>query len=265
MIIPYTKAHGAGNDFLLTWEESAPANDRPAAARAICERHTGVGADGWYLVRSGTAGCDAAIHLYNSDGSEAELSGNGTRCVAAMLLHSGRAGERLRLLTGAGPRELRLLERHGTAFVFEMAMGTPVVNENEIRTRIPLAAGEREVTVLSVGNPQCAVFVDEFPLDWLSVAAEIEGHPQFPKRTNVSFVKVIDSHNIEARFYERGAGETQSSGTGSMGAAVSAIVRKAARSPVTVQTAAGPLAIRWDDEVYVTGPAAIVAQGEFYW
>ena len=107
--------------------------------------------------------------------------------------------------------------------------------------------------------------VSELSADWLATAARIEGHPHFPNRTNVSFVRVVDEHTIEARFYERGAGETLSSGTGSMGAAVAAILRGEAKSPVTVRTAAGPLEVRWDDIVYLTGPAEIVARGEFYW
>lgn len=271
MRIPFVKAHGAGNDFLYTWEAQAPAERRAQAARAICARHTGVGADGWYLVRPvdvpgrAAAGHDAAIHLFNSDGSEAELSGNGTRCAAAVLAEAGLTGQTCRILTGAGLRSLRLLERRGLTFSFEMQMGRPVLPDDEIRWNLPLSRGQIEVTTLSVGNPQCAVFVDEFPEDWKRTAAEIEGHRHFPRRTNVSFVKVVDRHTIEARFYERGAGETLSSGTGSMGAAVAAIARGLAESPVRILTPAEPLDLRWEDEAYLTGPARIVARGEFYW
>jgi len=260
--VPFVKAHGAGNDFLFTRAADAPREKLPAFARAICARHTGVGADGWYLV-SPDAECDAAIHLYNSDGSEAELSGNGTRCAAAMLTDEGRAGELVRIRTGAGIRELRLLERRGREFVFEMRMGQPTVRDEDLHRRLPLPGGEAEVTILDVGNPQCAVFVDAFPESWLRTAADLEGHPHFPNRTNVSFVRVVDRHRIEARFYERGAGETLSSGTGSMGAAVAAIVRGVAESPVRVQTAAGGLDLRWDGDVYLKGPAVIVARGEW--
>ena len=265
MKIPFTKAEGAGNDFLLTWESDAPADGHAALARAICDRHRGVGADGWYVVRpEDGAECHAAISLHNADGSYAELSGNGTRCAAAMLVDGGLADERVLIRTGAGVRELRLLEREDLLFRFEMRMGRPAFSGEDLRRPLNLARGETEVSVIDVGNPQCAVVVEEFPEDWERTAAEIEGHGYFPRRTNVSFVKVVDRHTVEARFYERGAGVTLSSGTGSLGAAVAAIARGLAESPVRVLTPAGPLDLRWDDDVYLVGPARIVARGEFY-
>ncbi len=267
MRVPFTKAHGAGNDFLLTWATDAPRSGLPELARAICDRHTGVGADGWMLVRSAPADADynASIRLFNADGSEPEMSGNGTRCAAALLIESGRAASDVTILTGAGPKRLRLIERSGRRFVFEMDMGRPVFHEHQVRCLLPLRHGAQEVTILDVGNPQCVVFVDRFPPDWEKIGAEIESHPQFPKRTNVSFVQPVDAHSIEVRFYERGAGVTLSSGTGSTGAAVAAILRKMVTSPVTVRTPAGEtLQLRWDDSVYLTGPAEIVGAGEFY-
>src|SRR6202011_5369076 len=138
-------------------------------------------------------------------------------------------------------------------------------DNREIRCNLPLGSGPQEVTILDIGNPQCVVFVESFPQNWEALGAEIEGHPRFPKRTNVSFVQLIDAHTIETRFYERGAGVTLSSGTGSTGAGVAAILRKLAASPVTVQTPAGEsLQLRWDESVYLTGPAEIVGSGEFY-
>lgn len=259
MSIPFTKAHGAGNDFLLTWADQAGPIDLPSAAVAICDRHRGIGADGWILVR------DSTIRLFNSDGSEPEISGNGTRCVAALLIDSGQASDQVTIHTGAGPKHLRLLERNGRQFLFEMNMGTPRYEDREVHCDLPLKAGPQEVTILDVGNPQCVVFVESFPGDWESLGAEIEGHARFPKRTNVSFVRVIGPHTIETRFYERGAGVTLSSGTGSTGAGVAAILRKLVSSPVTIQTPAGEsLRLRWDDSVYLTGPAEIIGAGEFY-
>src|SRR5271156_374579 len=118
MTIPFTKAHGAGNDFLLTWEDQVPSGtDLSAVARAICDRHTGIGADGWMLVR------DAAIRLFNADGSEPEISGNGTRCAAALLIDAGKAAGEVTIATGAGAKHLRLIERSGRKFLFEMNMG----------------------------------------------------------------------------------------------------------------------------------------------
>jgi diaminopimelate epimerase len=259
MTIPFTKTHGAGNDFLLSWAEQVPDADLPALARAICDRHTGIGADGWMLVPGNS------IQLFNADGSEPEMSGNGTRCAAALLIDSGKAADDLVVETGAGAKRLHLIERQGRRFLFEMEMGVPKFDSSEIRYSLPLRRGPQEVTLVNVGNPQCAVFVDEFPSDWEAMGAEIEGHSRFPKRTNVSFVRVLDGHTIETRFYERGAGVTLSSGTGSTGAAVAAILRKVVTSPVTVRTPAGEsLRLRWDDSVYLTGPAEIIGAGEFY-
>jgi diaminopimelate epimerase len=266
MRIPFVKAHGAGNDFLLTWKRDAPAVDPAGVARSICSRHTGVGADGWYLVDPGAPAADASLRLFNSDGSPAELSGNGTRCAAAMLVDEGLAGAELRILTGAGEKRLRLIERQGRRFRFEMEIGRPSYHPEEICTHLALAQGPIEVSILDVGNPQCAVFVEEFPPDWKSLAAEIEGHARFPNRTNVSFVRRLDAHTLEARFYERGAGETLSSGTGSAGAAVAAMLRGLVASPVSVLTAAGALEVCWEPggPILQTGPAEIVARGEYY-
>ncbi len=270
MKIPFWKVQGAGNDFLFTWAAEAPQEGLPELAREICARHTGVGADGWYLLRrpeeiEGASGIDAAIDLYNSDGSRAELSGNGTRCAAALLVRQQLAKDPVAILTGAGIRELRLLERSDPHYRFEMKMGRPSTPADQLRRSLALASGPVEVTSLNVGNPQCAVFVDCFPDDWLQTAAEIEAHPCFPNRTNVSFVRVVDPHTIEVRFFERGAGETLSSGTGSVGAAVASILRGETKSPVRLLTAAGPLEFRWDDDVYLTGPATVVASGDYYY
>ena len=244
---------------MLSLVDQVPEVDLASAARAICDRHTGIGADGWILIR------DRAIRLFNADGSEPEISGNGTRCAAAFLIDSGHAEEQLTIHTGAGPKHLRLLRRESRQFWFEMNMGSPEFDNREIRCKIPLQTGAQEVTILDVGNPQCVVFVDNFPQNWEALGAEIEGHRRFPRRTNVSFVRVIDAHTIETRFYERGAGVTLSSGTGSTGAAVAAILRKVAASPITVETPAGEsLQLRWDDSVYLTGPAEIIGAGEFY-
>jgi diaminopimelate epimerase len=263
MKIPFTKAHGAKNDFLLTWRRDAPEDGYPEIARAICDRYTGIGADGWMLVDPPVdADAEGAIELYNSDGSAPELSGNGTRCAAAFLIENGYAPARVRIRTGAGIKTLRLLRRSGLAFEFEMNMGRPrVVAE---RFDLPLSTGPRDVTLVDVGNPQCAVPVDSFDFDWRSMGAEIEKHPHFPNRTNVSFVRPVDSHTIDVRFYERGAGETNSSGTGATGATAAAVARGVAQSPVRVLTPAGPLDLRIDNEAFLTGPAVIIGKGEYF-
>jgi diaminopimelate epimerase len=262
MKVRFTKAHGARNDFLLTWQADAPGGDLPKLARSICDRHIGVGADGWMLVAPGDAETEGSIQLYNSDGSTAEISGNGTRCAAAFLIRHGYATGAVRVRTGAGIKRLRLLKRSGLTFEFEMKMGIAVMRE--LRFPLPLSTGPRDVTLLDVGNPQCAVPVEDFDFDWRAMGAEIERHPHFPNRTNVSFVRLVDRHTIDVRFYERGAGETMSSGTGSTGAMVAAVARGLVESPVEVLTPAGPLLLRMEKEVvYLTGPAEIVAEGEW--
>jgi diaminopimelate epimerase len=275
MKIPFTKAHGARNDFLLSWRDQLPArlSDYAAAARAICERNTGAGADGWLLIsvpdvaRSSSPDvADGEIDLWNSDGSRSEISGNGTRCAAALLVSlfpndaTGRARNVVRIATGAGVKSLRLLDRQGNNFSFEMNMGRPKIE------KLRLTIEGRDAAVLNVGNPQCAIFVDHFDFDWETLGARVGRLARFPHGTNISFVRAPDRHTIEARFVERGAGVTMSSGTGATGAAAAAQARGLVESPVCVHTPAGPLDLRWEDqEILLAGPAEIVASGEFYW
>jgi diaminopimelate epimerase len=158
-----------------------------------------------------------------------------------------------------------LKERHGNRFLFEMNMGEAVFPEG-VRSNLELAGGVREVTIVNVGNPQCVIFTDTFAFDWRAIGAEVEYHRHFPHRTNVSFVRRISSDRLELRFYERGAGETQSSGTGSTGAAAAARARGLIGDEVTIETPAGPLQIAWKQKnIHLTGPAELIAQGEFYW
>jgi diaminopimelate epimerase len=142
-----------------------------------------------------------------------------------------------------------------------MNMGCPEMLA--LRFDLPLSTGPRDVTLLSTGNPQCAVPVSDFDFDWRAMGAEIERHPHFPNRTNVSFVKPVDDHAIEVRIWERGAGETMSSGTGSTGAAAMAVARGLAKSPVEVRTPAGPIRLCIEEDAFLTGPAALVADGVF--
>lgn len=269
MRIPFVKVHAGRNDFLFTWASSVGSvADTPALARAICDRHSGVGGDGWYIVSQGSGAgseIDVALSLYNADGSYSELSGNGTRCAGALLADEDRTYEKtIRICTGAGIKVLRLIERTRSRFLFEMQMGKAVL---EAREKLELKSGAVDGLIINVGNPQCSIPVDSFDLDWRSIGAEIERHPRFPNRTNVSFVRrTEDPHVIEVRIWERGVGETQSSGTGSMGAAAAAKELGWVASPLRVETASGALEVRWEgEEIYMTGPAEIVGRGEYYW
>jgi len=264
--VPFTKAHGARNDFLLTWAHEAPPSAiHREVAVAICDRNAGVGADGWMLVTAPAAGRPAAIQLLNSDGSDAEISGNGTRCAAAFLSDAGLTSNDITIQTGAGPKFLTILDRKDLTWTLEMNMGMPTIADGDLHFPLPCLDGVHDATLLWVGNPQCALFVDNFDWDWKALGAEIERHPHFPNRTNVSFIRPVDRHTLDVRFYERGAGFTMSSGTGSTGAVAAAMARGLADSPVTVQTLAGPLAFRLQDDVLrMIGPAEITSGGEFY-
>lgn len=259
--IPFTKLHGAENDFLFTWARDAGGGDPAETARRICARTTGIGADGWMLTSFAEGGL--GTRLFNSDGSEAEISGNGTRCAAAFGIAQGAVSPPDILIgTAAGPKRLRMISRQANRFLFEMDMGLPKVED--LRARIFLAGRHFDASVLNVGNPQCAIFVDELPGDWRRAAEECERDNRFRQRTNVSFVQVVDRHTVRAVFFERGAGETRSSGTGSTGAACAAILRDVAESPVEIRTPAASMALRWDDSVYLTGPAEIIGEGRFF-
>jgi diaminopimelate epimerase len=268
MKIPFVKLHGAKNDFLLTRIQDAPAAGLPEIAIAICDRYTGVGGDGWMLVDTSPGpDYDAAIRLFNSDGSEPELSGNGTRCAAALLARDRPGEADFRIRTGAGIKHLRLIGHSFPEYQFEMNMGTIRVVERNATVQ------GRDSVLIDAGNPQCAVLVADFDFDWRALGSAIEHDPRFPRRTNVSFVRTLDRQTIDVRFWERGAGETNSSGTGSTGAAMAARARGLVDTPVTVRTPAGPLVLDFSsavneavnsDVMKLTGPAEFVAEGVYF-
>src|SRR5215467_8451013 len=255
MKVPFTKASACGNDFLIIDGGAAPA-DLYAFSKRICDRHNGVGADGveWLFPAQDA---DMRARLINADGSEAEISGNGTRCVAAYLVGNGSAGK-LAIRTGAGIKHCELLAREGNRFEFEMDMGEPQVGDD---FSIKVAFGEAHGNPVSMGNPHFVVFMKEFPPMWQAEAAEIGRHHDFKHGINVELVNIKDKQNIEARFFERGVGETQSSGTGSCASAVAAITAKRAASPVRVHTAGGIQTVRWEGEVFLRGKAQLICQG----
>ncbi len=257
MPIPFVKASACGNDFLLIDGEHAPA-DLIAFARAVCDRHNGIGADGVEWIFPDTHS-DAHARLFNADGSEAEISGNGTRCVAAYLI-SQRGGEKVTVRTGAGVKSCVLQQREGTHFQFETDMGEPQVGDE---FSIKLAFGDIAGIPVSMGNPHFVVFVDEFSPGWQAEAAEIGKHHDFKYSINVELVKIVDPSTIEVRFYERGVGETQSSGTGSSAAAVASIFARRVQSPVIVRAPGGAQTVRWDRHVFLAGPAQLICRGEY--
>jgi len=256
--IPFTKASACGNDFLIV-EGAAVTADLAAISRRLCDRHHGIGADGveWLFP---DAEADISARLFNADGSEAEVSGNGTRCVAAYR-YSKQAKPEIVIRTGAGLKPCRFVAQQGSRYEFEADMGDPVVgNELAIETMWVGARG----TKISMGNPHFVIFVDRFYEDWQRQAALIATQPSFPQGTNVEYVVVQGANEIEIRLFERGVGETQSSGTGSCASAVAAIASQRVSSPVTVVAPGGAQTVRWDGRVFLRGPATLVCRGEFF-
>jgi len=256
--VPFVKASACGNDFLIIAIEHAPA-DIAGFSQRICHRHDGVGADGveWVLPASDA---DVAIRLFNADGSEAEISGNGTRCVAAWYCAEHNV-ESVTVRTGAGIKTCDLTGRDEQNFQFRTAMGKPEVGAE---VEVNLADGTVRGVPVSMGNPHFVMFVGEFRSDWPAWAAQIATHPDFPHGTNVELVRVLNDHEIEVRFCERGVGETMSSGTGSSAAAVAAIHRGRVRSPVRVHAPGGTQTVEWNGEVLLHGPATILCRGDFF-
>ena len=256
--VPFVKASACGNDFLIIDGLHAPA-DLAAFSRRICDRHQGVGADGveWLFPAQDA---DIRARLFNADGSEAEISGNGTRCVAAYL-SSEVAKEKVVIRTGAGRRTCTLTSRHEAVYEFEIAMGEPQVGDE---FSIQLAFREVRGVPVSMGNPHYVVFVPEFAPGWQAEATEIGRHHDFKHGINVELVVIQNTTNIDVRFLERGVGETQSSGTGSAAAAVASIATNQAMSPLRVHTPGGLQRVRWDGEVFLEGPAQLICSGDFF-
>ena len=276
--IPFVKYHGQGNDWLVVRASNLP----PALsqfARKILDRHTGAGADGLIVVmKSETRGHDARIRFINADGSEAEMSGNGIRCAGAFLVEGNPRKRTLQIETLAGLKTLEKGKSSEGKWMFRVRMGAPILTAAEIPfktaettsplLRFPLKTyrGDLPVTVTSMGNPHCSVFVADFEsVDWLRLGQEIEQDKHFPNRTNVEFVRLLSKNEIQVRFWERGVGHTMSSGTGSCAATVAAILNGLTDRRVHVQTEAGILDVAWpqDDEVTLTGPAARVMSGKY--
>jgi diaminopimelate epimerase len=256
--IPFVKASACGNDFLIIGIEHAPA-DIADFSRRVCDRHNGVGADGveWVLPASDA---DLAIRLVNADGSEAEISGNGTRCVAAWYC-AERGRESAVIRTGAGLKTCELTSRDGLRFEFRTSMGKPEIGG---KSAVTLQGRVIRGISVSMGNPHFVIFVPEFEPGWQAWAAQVSTHPNFPQGTNVELVRVLKEHEIEVRFCERGVGETMSSGTGSSAAAAASMHTGSTKSPVRVCAPGGMQTVEWESELLLYGPATILCRGDFF-
>jgi len=275
------KLHSLGNDFLIIDEgETNPISEKGALARRICDRHTGIGSNCLLLISSKERERDLFnFSVYNADGTEAELSGNGMRCAAAYLNFREKSkSPRILFSTKVGERECALISRNNNLFQIKTDMGIPKFRAKDIpfddgsdHERIvdyplPIQKKIYEITLVSVGNPHCCIFVDRFPsrIEWHQIGYEIEYHPFFPKRINIEFIRVLNRQDIEVLFWERGIGETLSSGSGSCAAAVASILKNLTNRLVNIKTSTGNLTVEWENEkVYQTGPAVVVFQGEY--
>jgi diaminopimelate epimerase len=257
--IPFVKASACGNDFLLIDAALAPP-DVAAFTRRICDRHDGLGADGVeWMSPHFTA--DLEIRLVNADGSPAEISGNGTRCVAAYVC-SMHGKERVSILTGAGIKVCTLTGRSDSEYEFEAEMGKATVDPELV---LRISTGEVRGIPVSLGNPHFVIIVPEFTRTWQSQSAEIQKLPQFPEGVNIEYVVVDSKFDLRARFFERGAGETRSSGTGSCASAVAVMTAGRADSTVKVHAPGGTQTVRRQgDSIFLRGPAHLVCQGEFF-
>jgi diaminopimelate epimerase len=278
----FTKFHGLGNDYLVfETEQLADVDDLGEFARRICNRHYGAGGDGIAILGKLTGDeAEFSCRIFNPDGSEAGLSGNGTRCAVAYLYHKGVwTTDELVLKTRTGLKRYFLRGQPAPGkFLFESELGEPKFDtqsipmsinpprDEVIRYPLPVNGVPIMITAMQMGNPNCCIFVDDFgELNWRQIGKAIEVHPQFPDRTNVVFVKVPGRDLIELRIWERGVGETTASGTCSCAGAVAAMVNEKADRDVRVVMEGGEVRIKWreDGQVVITGTAEVVYSGEW--
>jgi diaminopimelate epimerase len=278
----FTKFHGLGNDYIvLESKDLSDITDLGEFAKRICNRHYGAGSDGIAIVGEPASNeADFNVRIFNPDGSEAGLSGNGTRCAAAYLYYYRLwSADELVLSTRTGlKRYFPLLQDPSGKYIFESELGQPKLDSSSIpmKVEIPLErvigyqlpVGEETfpITAMQIGNPITCIFVENFDeLDWRRIGKAIENHSQFPDRTNVVFVRPINRQLIELRIWERGVGETSASGTCSCGGAVAAMVNDKADQDIRVLMEGGEVKISWraDNEVVITASAEVVYSAEW--
>ncbi|HXX53134.1 MAG TPA: diaminopimelate epimerase [Thermodesulfovibrionales bacterium] len=281
MKLPFTKMHGLGNDFILincmeSGDNCMDATDLPALARRLCHRRLGIGADQLLLLYPSHV-AEFRMGIFNADGSEVEMCGNGIRCLAKYIWDNGLSDKELiQVETPAG-----IIKPEKVNGFVRVDMGKPILDPEKIPLNIPpqpgvknsklivdypLQAGDREfrVTCISMGNPHAVIITDglsAFPVAYYGPA--IEHHPLFPKKTNVEFIEILNRSEIQMRVWERGAGETMACGTGACAAAVAAHLMGLTEGNVTIHLGGGNLTINWDKDthVYMTGPAVEVFTG----
>lgn len=277
MKFKFSKWQGLGNDFVIVNGMEEKIENYSLMAIEVCDRHFGIGADGLVVILPSQI-ADFEMRIFNSDGSEAEMCGNVTRCIARYVYEYGLTDKtKITLETKAGIIKPELLFVDGQLSTIRVDMGEPRLkrrdipmsgNENEQAINQLLAVGGSEyyITCLSMGNPHCIIFVDDVTdVDLSAIGPRIETHSVFPKKTNVEFVQVIDKQTLRMRVWERGAGITMACGTGACGTLVAAVLNGKSDRSAVVKLDGGELFIEWglDNHVYMSGPAVEVFRGEY--
>lgn len=273
----FTKWQGLGNDFVIVNGFEEKIVDFAKQAITVCDRHFGIGADG-LVVALPSQVADFQMKIFNSDGSEAEMCGNVTRCFARYVFENGLTNKtELSIETLAGIIKPRLLFNNGKVDSVCVNMGEPRLKRSEIpmsgdaddqAVAFPIHVGGETfiATCVSMGNPHCVIFVDDVDaVDLTKIGRLIETHELFPRKTNVEFAQVIDRQSIRMRVWERGAGITLACGTGSCATLVAAVLNGKTERTAVLRLDGGELLIEWreDNRVYKTGPAVEVFRGEF--
>jgi diaminopimelate epimerase len=273
----FTKMQGAGNDYVYINCFAEPLPDDPAGlARQISDRHFGVGGDGLILICPSEV-ADAQMRMYNADGSESEMCGNGVRCVAKYVYDHGLSDkETLKIETGRGVLTLDLEVVDGLVERVRVDMGQPILKAAEIpttlpgdpvvRAKLPVAGRELEVTCVSMGNPHCITYVDKLSDEWvLGIGPKIEVDRHFPRRVNAEFVEVVSPREVRMRVWERGSGETLACGTGASAVCVAGVLTGLTGRKILAHLPGGDLDLEWaaNDHVYMTGPAVEVFSGDW--
>ena len=272
----FTKMHGIGNDYVYVNCFQEKVDNPSEVAKFVSDRHFGVGSDGLILIKPSQI-ADCEMDMYNLDGSQGAMCGNGIRCVAKYVYDYGIVPKTtLRIATKSGIKELNLTVEHGKVSLVRVNMGSPILEAS----KIPVVSDQSQAvnqpikvnghtyyfTGVSMGNPHAVVYLDDVDnLDIEKIGPAFEKHPVFPDRVNTEFVKVIDRKTLKMRVWERGSGETLACGTGACAVAVSSILNNLTGEEVTVKLLGGDLKIHWDrleNLVYMTGPATTVFDGE---
>lgn len=276
MRVNFTKMHGCGNDYIYVNMFETPVFDYEKAAIALSDRHFGIGGDGIILVCPSDQ-ADAKMRIFNADGSEGMMCGNGIRCVGKYVYDHGIAKKDVLAIDSlSGVKTLHMITKNGKAVAARVDMGAAILSPAQIPVNLPgeravavpveVAGKEYKITCVSIGNPHAVVFVDHDPmeLDLPGIGPAFEHHPLFPQRVNTEFVRVLDSHTLQMRVWERGSGETWACGTGTCASAVAAVLNGYCpkNEDILVHLRGGDLTIRYTDEtVYMTGPAATAFTG----